>query len=272
MKTFWSFASLILMIFIVGAVLSAPRVGITAFLQPLDRILDLGVARPPKAMLWAWERPEDLSFIDPDEVGVAFLAQTVYLCGDKVMVRPRLQPLQVPENTVLMAVVRIESDRVSVPLLTPEQRQQVVVAITKVSRIPGIAGIQLDYDATVSERGFYRDLLFDLRRSLPSSMTLSMTALASWCLGDNWVSDLPVDEAVPMLFRMGPDQPEVLGRLWADKDFYPTVCRESMGISVDEPLPRLPSGRHVYIFRPRAWSEKTVREALVEARQWQRRP
>ncbi len=30
-----------------------------------------------------------------------------------------------------------------------------------------------------------------------------MTALASWCAGDDWLRDLPVDEAVPMLFRMG---------------------------------------------------------------------
>jgi hypothetical protein len=31
------------------------------------------------------------------------------------------------------------------------------------------------------------------------------TALASWCEADGWISGLPVAEAVPMLFRMGPD-------------------------------------------------------------------
>jgi hypothetical protein len=27
----------------------------------------------PRVMLWAWERPEDLRFIAPDRVGIAFL-------------------------------------------------------------------------------------------------------------------------------------------------------------------------------------------------------
>ena len=36
-----------------------------------------------------------------------------------------------------------------------------------------------------------------------------MTALASWCLSDRWISDLPVDEAVPMLFQMGPETPDI---------------------------------------------------------------
>jgi hypothetical protein len=33
----------------------------------------------PKKMIWAWERPEDLRFLDPKEFGVAFLAQTLFL-------------------------------------------------------------------------------------------------------------------------------------------------------------------------------------------------
>jgi len=36
-------------------------------------------------------------------------------------------------------------------------------------------------------------------------MPLSITALASWCAGDPWITGLPIDEAVPMLFRLGPD-------------------------------------------------------------------
>src|SRR5260370_36036755 len=67
--------------------------------------------RLPKIMLWAWERPEDLSFIDPSKIGVAFLAKTIYLRGERVESRPRLQPLSVPDSTALMAVVRIESNQ-----------------------------------------------------------------------------------------------------------------------------------------------------------------
>ena len=60
-------------------------------------------------ILWAWEHPEDLSFIDPKEVSVAFLAKTIYLWGDNVNVRPRMQPLSIPRGTKLIAVARIET-------------------------------------------------------------------------------------------------------------------------------------------------------------------
>jgi hypothetical protein len=35
----------------------------------------------PRVFLWAWERPEDLSFIDPREAGVVVLAKTLTLDG-----------------------------------------------------------------------------------------------------------------------------------------------------------------------------------------------
>ena len=69
----------------------------------------------PDVMLWAWERPEDLSGIDSSRAGVAFLARTVFLVGDTVSVRPRLQPLRLPlggaSGTALVAVVRVEVGR-----------------------------------------------------------------------------------------------------------------------------------------------------------------
>src|ERR1700687_4297711 len=52
----------------------------------------------PRVVLWAWERPVDLRFINPRETGVAFLARTVYPRSSEVVVRPRLQPLDLPEG------------------------------------------------------------------------------------------------------------------------------------------------------------------------------
>lgn len=223
----------------------------------------------PKIILWAWERPEELSFIVPQEVGIAFLAKTLYLRGERVIVRPRLQPLNVPRRTALMAVARIESDLSEPPGLLSEQRAKVVSTIAELTRIPTIAAIQVDFDAKVSERAFYRDLLYDLRRRLPESMALSITALASWCIYDNWLSGLPVDEAVPMLFRMGVDHHQVLLHLEAGGYFRPAVCRHSLGISTDEPMPKLPSGRRVYIFHPQAWSPAAARHIIKEVQKCQ---
>ncbi len=166
-----------------------------------DARIDTGSTTP--VVLWAWERPERLGFIDPDEVEVAILAGTLTLTADSVTARPRLQPLELPRTARQIAVVRIESDR---PRLTPAQRRQAVVAILAWTRTsPEVTAVQIDFDATASERPFYRGLLEDLRRELPVTVPISITALASWCLGDRWLDDLPIDEAVPMLFRMGLD-------------------------------------------------------------------
>jgi len=222
----------------------------------------------PQIMLWAWERPEDLNFIDPRAVGVAFLAGTLYLRGGKAVVRPRLQPLRVPDGTALMAVVRIETDWVEPPQLSADQQRQAVSAIIKLTHLPKVVAIQIDFDAKASERLFYRGLLSDLRHQFPTPFGLSMTALASWCIHDNWLSDLPVDEAVPMLFRMGADHLQVILHLRAGKDFSAALCQHSFGIATDELLPQVPAARRVYLFHPRPWLPQTAHTILEEVQRW----
>src|SRR5438477_9643979 len=65
----------------------------------------------PPIVLWAWERPEDLRGLDSKRFAVAFLAQTLVLKGDDVILNPRHQSLQVLPGTKLMAVTRIESQK-----------------------------------------------------------------------------------------------------------------------------------------------------------------
>lgn len=198
----------------------------------------------PPVIIWAWERPEKLDFIDTDRVGVAFLAKTLRLQGDRVIARPRLQPLELPPGTKLIAVVRIESDH---PTLSAAQLQKTADEITELS---GISVVQIDFDATVSERDFYRALLREVKPRVPS---LSITALASWCAGDNWLSNLPIDEAVPMLFRMGVDR--------GLRQFDAAICRNSAGVATDEPIIP-PAVDRLYIFNPNPWSRDSLNSAL----------
>jgi hypothetical protein len=225
--------------------------------------------RPPKLVLWAWERPEDLSFIDPNEVAVAYLAGTIRLRGGAVEAVPRLQPLKVPPKTRVAAVVRIESAASESTQLASTQREQAVSAIVWMTDRPGTVGTQIDFDARSSERAFYGGLLRDLRRRLPSGVALSITALASWCMEDDWIAGLPIDEAVPMLFRMGPGDAEVRRRLRRGQDFTDPACRLSAGVSTDEPMPRLHYGRRVYIFHPRPWTAASAANILREVKSWQ---
>jgi hypothetical protein len=220
----------------------------------------------PRVFLWAWERPEKLDFIHPRKVGVAVLAKTILLQGRKVTVRPRLQPLQAPPQTSAIAVVRIESQRAE-PL--PNQVPELAAEVSQLAETPGLAAIQIDFDAVTSERAFYRALLQEVRQRLPASVKLSITALVSWCLYDDWISVLPVDEAVPMLFRMGVERDAVLRYLRAGNDFRPRICRYSLGLSADEPLPALPSGRRLYLFHPRPWTARSLDAILKGVEQWQ---
>lgn len=212
----------------------------------------------PKVILWAWERPEDLTFIDPQETGVAFLAKTIYLRGDKVAVKPRLQPLKLAPGTKLVAVVRIESDPTDKPSLSSAQTQQTAREIIN-SSVSSV--VQIDFDAKVSERNFYRELLQQVRQQLPASTTLSITALASWCAGDDWLKDLPIDEAVPMLFRLGVDQRQFQRRLETGQRFESPRCQNAAGVSTDEPVTP-PTVDRLYIFHPEPWSKHSFTAAM----------
>jgi hypothetical protein len=223
-----------------------------------DRTPDSQSARAhilPKTMLWAWERPTDISFVTSEVVGVAYLAGTVTLTDHSFMARPRMQPLAFSPESVVMAVVRIESDRSRGRLPSGDALSQLAVEILGLVDRPRVAALQIDFDAAVGERGFYSALLGELRSRMPDDWPLSITALASWCMGDPWIRHLPIDEAVPMLFRMGPDRREVRARLEAGQDFTLKVCRHSVGISTDEWDPAM-SHRRRYIFDPGGWTRR----------------
>jgi hypothetical protein len=224
------------------------------------------VTQLPPVVLWAWERPEDLRAIDPNTTGVAFLARTVFLSGDTVSIRPRFQPLRLAPGTQVIAVVRIESRPDASPSLSPAQLKGATHAVGAVTQLPGLAGLQIDFDATASQRDFYRELIAQVREEIPPDLPLSITALASWCIGDDWLKNLPIDDAVPMLFRMGADTREVSLHLQSGGDFRTPVCRHSLGISADEPLSNLPAGRRLYIFSRRPWTSGTAQLATQMVR------
>jgi hypothetical protein len=215
----------------------------------------------PPVILWAWERPEDLKFLDPQRFGVAFLAQTLVLQNDEVVFRPRRQPLLVSPQTQLVAVTRIESQKTTGKraALSSAQKDRIIALVLNTLALQNVSAIQIDFDAAASERPFYRGLLKDLRRQLPQEVSLTMTALASFCLNDRWLQDLPVDEAVPMIFRMGADDKAIKNSLAAGNDFREPLCRHSYGLAIDEPLDmQFESSRRLYLFANHAWSEKDI--------------
>jgi hypothetical protein len=223
------------------------------------------LSRLPRLTLWAWEVPERLNFIDPRHMAVAYLDQTVYVgpvyANKAVRVRPRLQPMEVPAGTRVIAVVRIEMP--ATVHASPEIQTQLVSAVLRSARRPGVSALQVDFDAVQSQRLLYADVLTQLRREMPPYMPLSVTALASWCAYDRWLSGLPVDEAVPMLFRMGKEQ-----SLFRSPERGPLVreplCAGSLGVSVDEPWPKELNNKRLYVFDPRPWTSESLARVLEQ--------
>lgn len=200
----------------------------------------------PARTLWVWERPEDLSSLDTRTDAIAALDRTLVL-GRTATVVPRRQFYVYPAGTTRIAVVRIEAPGFINPDLEP-----VAASLILDTLAASPAALQIDFDARRSQRDFYTALLRDLRRRMPSTTPLSITALASWCSTDDWIHRLPVDEAVPMLFRMEPD------RRLAPPDlpwfrFREPLCQSSVGISTREPTPVSTAGKRVYIFADRGW-------------------
>lgn len=215
----------------------------------------------PPTMIWAWERPEDLQFIDPKKLGVAYLAKTIRLRDGSINVQPRVQPLNIPQETKVVGVIRIETDqRKPSATVTQKQLEETAKEVVEVAEITSLNALQIDFDARVSERGFYRHLLLKIREQLPSSMPLSITALASWCTGDNWLSELPVDEVVPMFFRLGVERNQFISRLQSNTPLA-RPCNQAAGVSIDEAF-ALPHQERLYIFSPKPWTTSSVKNAL----------
>ena len=206
----------------------------------------------PRVTLWAWETPSDLRDLDPQRYAVAYLEDFIFI-GDHVEVVPRRQPLAVAQGMKLMAVVRIEVAP-GANLNDPELLRDITSVIVAAAGKRKAGALQIDFDARQSQREFYRKLLTEIRSRLPKEMPLSMTALASWCAYDDWIGTLPVDEAVPMYFRMGPEHRVTDEPGWT----YPvreSLCVGRAGVSTDEAWPKLSKDTRVYVFHPRPWSE-----------------
>lgn len=112
----------------------------------------------PQTVLWAWEEPEDLRSA-PESVGVAYLAETLFLgnpapAAPAITVIKRHQPLAVPPQASVMAVVRVIAlhDFQDSPTL----REQTAAALAEVSHRPHLRALQIDLMRPVPSAPFTR--------------------------------------------------------------------------------------------------------------------
>jgi hypothetical protein len=221
----------------------------------------------PQLMLWAWDRDDDLRFIDAADTGVAYLAATLTLRGADVALTARHNPLALPPGVRRVAVVHVETDRGEPPVQSSAQLQRFVEALAAVGEQVPHHVLQVDYEAPASQRTFLIEAIAALRSRLPGA-AISVTALASWCFNESWTGRLDADEIVPMLFRMGYDGRRLRAHLAGGGDFRGAQCRSSLGVATDELPATLPSGKRVYAFSPRRWTPETYQMVRARISRW----
>jgi hypothetical protein len=226
----------------------------------------------PKLMVWSWQHNDDLSYLDTAQVGVAYLVGRFVVKGETIDFDRSFSQIKLPPDTYREAAVRVEVKDLAPNKIEPiaDNLSTIIVAKALANSNP-ISALQVDFDARVSDRKFYSLLLRKLRAKLPPSIKMSMTALASWCLGDNWLSaaHLPIDEVVPMLFSLGLGQRQVTQWLARSSTLSPKLFggRLALGLSLDEPRffgllgGRLSQYNRIYIFSARGWNRDTFRAA-----------
>jgi hypothetical protein len=221
---------------------------------------------PSKLILWAWERPEDLRFAG-SAAEIAVQTGFVELAGDGIESRGRRFPLKsaAPPST---ALVHVQIDHQRPLAWTPLLRARTGAAILHYARAIPARRVQLDFEVRTSERAVLLDVIADLRRRLPRDTLLSMTALASWCDTEGWLDKVPVDEIVPMLFRMTQGGEALRKRLADGGDFRNPRCRAALGVASDSPIARAPPGRRVYLFSPKGWTAAEFDKARRGVEGW----
>src|SRR6266849_7793022 len=118
----------------------------------------------PPLVLWAWDRDDDLSFIDIRDTAVAYLAATVILRGETVLLTPRHHPLAPPQGTRLIAVAHVEVDHYEPPVVSDAQALAFAETLAALRATRPGEFLQIDFEATSSQRAFFLKAVAALRQ------------------------------------------------------------------------------------------------------------
>jgi hypothetical protein len=189
----------------------------------------------------------------------AVLVESLRLTETGVEYGGRRRSLAVPADVRLLPVVHVEAADSAPDDLTTAQQDAIVRALLR--QLPaaeaGAGVVQLDFEAPARQRDAYLQLVERARAALPARVRLSVTALVHWCTQGDWLDRIPVDEVVPMLYRLGPHADHWRRRLADGDASLARRCRgPAMGFATDEPPPRALLARvsRAYWFDNAAWS------------------
>ena len=215
----------------------------------------------PRIILWAWERKEDLRFINNRNIEIAYLALTIRISHNALFIRRRSNILLKGESINAFPVIRIEAANNTLPYLTESLEMNIVNEITSIAIHSNAKRIQIDFDALKSQRNFYKNILKRIRDNLKDTK-ISITSILSWCIYDDWIFDNLVDEIVPMSFDLGNEKKQIISELIKNRNLLKPYCRKSLGISTQGGFPILYKVQRLYLFHPNSWTKEDLNKIL----------
>lgn len=213
---------------------------------------------PLDLVLWVWERPENLYFMKKEKVTYAYLAGTITKTDTGLTLYFRQQPLRIPDDSTTVATIRIEDKAKETTFGDSDIQEISDFVVSACLKDRKNISCQIDFDAGQSQIDFYKKLILAVRSKLPEGVKLSLTALLSWCIdNDPWFDNLPLDEIVPMFFRLGKDSNIYWQKISQEDLILNPLCQKSIGISTDEQLPgkKYLKNKEIYIFNNDYWDK-----------------
>lgn len=206
--------------------------------------------------IYAWERPENLSFLDSIEhkkTTVVYYAGDIVIDHGRANISPRRNSLIIPEDINKIPLIRIDNFNNLSAL--HENSKNIVDFIANTCR--DVSECQLDFDAKKSEYIEYAEILTTIKQRLPK-IKITITALASWCGKNSWLEKMLIDDAVPMLYRMG-NSPSIKNLLNDGGITSYAKCGHSVALSTDElnfKFKQYLNRHNIYLFNPDSWTEE----------------
>jgi hypothetical protein len=193
---------------------------------------------------WIWPDsngpPARTTDSSPPYREAALLVESLVLRADGVERGGRRQPLALPAGVRIVPVVHVEAAQDAPDQLTATQLGAILAAVHRHASVAtstqGAGLFQLDFEAPLRQREAYRALVARIRAALPAQVRLSVTALAHWCTQGDWLDRLPVDEVVPMLYRLGSHAADWQDRFATGAPALAQRCRgPALGFSTNDP-------------------------------------